>query len=59
MIGPAISWIDEETERYRGRIHLLSLPRYRRWVSVLGFWMRGGYRRFSGWKSAVKDMIRP
>lgn len=58
-IEPALSWIDEEARRYGGRIHLLSLPRYRRWLSVLGFWMRGGYRRFSGWKSAVKDMIRP
>ena len=58
-IEPALSWIADEAWRYGGRIHLLSLPRYRRWLSVLGFLMRGGYRRFSGWKSAVKDMIRP
>ncbi|NBE06494.1 glycosyltransferase family 2 protein [Paragemmobacter ruber] len=58
-VEPALSWIAAEAGRYGGRIHLLSLPRYRRWMSVIGFWMRGGYRRFSGWKSAVKDMIRP
>ncbi len=55
----ARAYLDVEVARFEGRIHLLSLPRYRRWLSVLGFWMRGGYRRFSGWKSAVKDMIRP
>ena len=55
----ANAYLDAEVARFEGRIHLLSLPRYRRWLSVLGFWMRGGYRRFSGWKSAVKDMIRP
>lgn len=58
-IGPALAFVDGEEWRYGQRIHLLSLPRWRRWVSVIGFWARGGYRRFAGWKSAVKDMIRP
>lgn len=55
----ARSYLDFEEYRFSTRIHLLSLPRWRRWVSVIGFWARGGYRRFAGWKSAVKDMIRP
>lgn len=55
----ARSYLEAEQDRFSTRIHLLSLPRWRRWVSVIGFWARGGYRRFAGWKSAVKDMIRP
>ncbi|WP_206526864.1 hypothetical protein, partial [Paragemmobacter kunshanensis] len=55
----AEAYIQGEQDRFSTRIHLLSLPRWRRWVSVIGFWARGGYRRFAGWKSAVKDMIRP
>lgn len=59
QIDGAIKWIEEEQSRYKTRMHLLSLPRYRRWLSVIAFWGQGGYRRFAGWKSAVKDMIRP
>ncbi|MEZ5754200.1 MAG: glycosyltransferase family 2 protein [Paracoccaceae bacterium] len=55
----ARKYLEAEQDRFSTRIHLLSLPRWRRWVSVIGFWARGGYRRFAGWKSAVKDMIRP
>lgn len=41
------------------RIAVARQPRLRRIPHVLGLWRRGGYRHFSSWKSAVKDMIRP
>jgi glycosyltransferase involved in cell wall biosynthesis len=58
-VEPTLRQLRSEAEVFKNRIHLLSLPRYRRWLSVIGFWGRGGYHRFAGWKSAVKDMIRP
>lgn len=40
------------------RIDAMSRPRWRRWPGILSHWGRGGYRHFSGWKSAFKDCIR-
>ena len=41
------------------RIEMWRTPRLRRIPRVIKFFAAGRYRRFSGWKSAVKDMIRP
>jgi glycosyltransferase involved in cell wall biosynthesis len=40
------------------RIDAMSRPRWRRWPGILSHWGRGGYRYFSGWKSALKDCVR-
>lgn len=39
------------------RIFLLGAPRRRRWRPLLELWASGFYRNFSGWRSAVKDLI--
>lgn len=39
------------------RISLLVAPRLRRWRPLLGLWARGFYKDFSGWRSAVKDLL--
>jgi len=26
---------------------------------VILFWMKGGYQHFAGWKSVLKDIVRP
>lgn len=41
------------------RIHLASIPRWRRAPYTLKHWLAGTYENFNGWKSALKDMIRP
>lgn len=51
--------MEKDENDIRRRIEFLKTPRYRRFPAVLSFWMHGRYRRFAGWKSAVKDMIRP
>lgn len=58
-INPAGDFITAEENSYRGRLHLLATSRSTRWAHILRFWIKGGYAPFSGWKSAVKDMIRP
>jgi hypothetical protein len=51
--------LDRRQNAIRTRVALLKTPRLKRLPGVLSFWAAGHYRRFSGWKSAVKDMIRP
>ncbi|SEG09966.1 Glycosyl transferase family 2 [Thalassococcus halodurans] len=41
------------------RLTLCAKSRVVRWHLVLALWLRGGYTDFAGWKSAVKDLIRP
>jgi len=41
------------------RIKIVSKPRLFRMLNVIGFYFRGGYINFAGWKSAVKDLLRP
>jgi glycosyltransferase involved in cell wall biosynthesis len=45
--------------RLEQRIALCSLPRYRRFVPIARHWIGNGYAASSGWKSAVKDLLRP
>lgn len=41
----------------RRRLELLSSSRRRRLLPVLRLWISGGYRPFSGWRSAMKDLV--
>lgn len=41
----------------RRRLELLSSSRRRRLLPVLRLWISGGYRPFSGWRSALKDLV--
>lgn len=41
------------------RIYIASLARPIRLLRVIRFWANGSYGHFSGWKSAVKDILRP
>lgn len=41
------------------RIKLVRVPRWRRFYPAFIFWLRRGYAPFKGWKSFVKDCVRP
>ncbi|WP_062810826.1 glycosyltransferase [Alcanivorax sp. NBRC 102028] len=41
------------------RIFIVGIPRWRRFFSAFLFWLRDGYKPFKGWKSFIKDCIRP
>jgi glycosyltransferase involved in cell wall biosynthesis len=41
------------------RIILATRPRLMRWPLVARLLLNGGYQQFSGWKSAIKDILRP
>jgi glycosyltransferase involved in cell wall biosynthesis len=55
----AIEKLDESLELIEGRMFVIQKPRIVRWLFVTQLMLKGGYRSFSGWKSAVKDIIRP
>lgn len=40
------------------RIEIVSKSRKRRIIPILFFWIKGNYKYLSGWKSAIKDLIR-
>lgn len=56
--GCAVRELNGKMAAIDRRIARLSLPRSRRWASVVAALARGDYRRFSGWQSALKDAIR-
>ena len=58
-IDPALADLERQESDIRTRVDMLRTPRFRRFPSVLRFWAAGRYSRFSGWKSAVKDLVRP
>jgi glycosyltransferase involved in cell wall biosynthesis len=45
-------------EAIKRRIHLVKTSWPKRMHLVLSFYISGGYNFFSGWKSAIKDLIR-
>ncbi|MBI1293210.1 glycosyltransferase [bacterium] len=55
----ALDYLDRRMECLDARIRLAARSRATRWVGVLVFFWGGGYSEFSGWKSALKDAIRP
>lgn len=46
-------------EKTQQRIEIVRKIRMIRWIFIARFFAQGGYSQFSGWKSAVKDLIRP
>jgi glycosyltransferase involved in cell wall biosynthesis len=55
----AIKSFSEKIAALRGRIAIASTPRVMRLPHVVRYWASGGYKHFSGWKSAAKDILRP
>ncbi|MFL6721074.1 MAG: glycosyltransferase [Sphingomonas sp.] len=55
----ALRLIAEEKQRFVRRLDLLAYPRLRRLPRIISLWGRGFYAPFFGYKSAIKDMIRP
>lgn len=55
----AIEQQDARADNIRRRIAITTRPRIIRWPFVLAAWLTGGYHQFTGWKSAVKDLVRP
>ena len=51
--------IERELANIEERIRICSRPRLRRTSDVISFWSKDGYGTAAGWKSAVKDLIRP
>lgn len=43
----------------RFRVSVVKIPRWRRFISAFMFWIRDGYNEFRGWRSFIKDCIRP
>ncbi|SCX98200.1 Glycosyltransferase involved in cell wall bisynthesis [Thiohalorhabdus denitrificans] len=58
-LDEALDRMKEKRESLDHRITIVSLPRWRRCFPLYAFWVSGGYRYMSGWKSALKDLIRP
>lgn len=50
--------IERELDATSKRIQILKQPRSRRLLSVIRFYLHGNYSFFSGWKSAVKDLLK-
>lgn len=55
----AISVLTHHLNSLNDRIQVVTLSRLKRFPRVLEMWMRGSYGHFAGWKSAVKDILRP
>lgn len=55
----AIARADAEIAAIEERANLLAIPKTKRWTQILRRLRGGSYDRFSGYKSAFKDMIRP
>jgi glycosyltransferase involved in cell wall biosynthesis len=50
--------LERGIQAHQRRIAMMSIPRLPRSKDVLSFWLGGHYDQFSGWKSAVKDLVR-
>jgi hypothetical protein len=54
-----IKRLETEKRALTERIDFCSIDRSRRAKRIWSFWRRGGYAVASGWKSALKDLVRP
>ena len=57
--GAAARNLRRKRDQQRQRIAFCSVPRHRRASAVLRFWRASGYAGSSGWKGAIKDLVRP
>lgn len=55
----AIKRIKFERSNLAYRLRIASKPRIFRASDVLSMLLKGKYKQFAGWKSAIKDLIRP
>jgi glycosyltransferase involved in cell wall biosynthesis len=55
----AIKAFEKRKSALERRAQIVSSPPWRRPAALVSFWLSGGYRNFAGWKSALKDMVRP
>ena len=55
----ALSALNDQMRALDTRIHKMTMSRLKRLPSVIAMWMRGDYRHFAGWKSLIKDIVRP
>lgn len=55
----AIKCLGLEADSIEARINAAERPRIKRFIKIIQLWFRGGYREFNGWKSMLKDIIRP
>lgn len=53
----AVANLKADEEIIRERLGILQRPRYKRAFGALGFWLRGGYKTFSGFRSMAKDLM--
>lgn len=58
-VNQAVHNIENQRMRLSKRITLCSKSRLVRFPFVANLLIKGGYSQFSGWKSALKDVIRP
>ena len=54
----SLQLLSEKIESYDRRLQSMSLNRLKRLPTVIELWMHGCYSHFSGWKSAIKDIVR-
>ncbi|MET1112725.1 MAG: glycosyltransferase family 2 protein [Allosphingosinicella sp.] len=54
----ALDLLGEQRRAMAGRQKLAAVPPARRAGPVWRLWRSGGYRHFSGWKSALKDLLQ-
>ncbi|WP_242672903.1 glycosyltransferase family 2 protein [Azotobacter chroococcum] len=55
----AIKAFEKRKSALERRAQIVSRSPWRRPAALVSFWLSGGYRNFAGWKSALKDMVRP
>lgn len=55
----AMKAFERKNSALEQRVQIVSRPPWRRPAALISFWASGGYREFQGWKSALKDMVRP
>lgn len=55
----AIATEDRRARMLSRRIEIVRIPRFRRWYAVCTFYLERGYAEFSGFRSAIKDVLRP
>ena len=55
----SIKKLRKDVDAFLSRLEIVSIPRWRRAPAVIKNWLVGNYSAFAGWKSAMKDVVRP
>lgn len=59
QIRQALSQLVKEASAHQARLELLDKPSILRILPAINMWQRGDYQVFRGWKSLIKDVVRP